>query len=239
MSLRQIFVLTGAGVSVESGLGAFRDKDGLWTQVDLGEVATIQAYRRNPARVLDFYNARRRNLLDAAPNPAHTALARLQSGLAANGRGRLTLVTQNVDDLHEQGGSSEVIHMHGELKKARCGACETVREVLADITLNDHCQSCGAVSAIRPHIVWFGEYPLYLDEIYLRLAQADLFVAIGTSGAVYPAAGFVDEARAAGVPTMEINLAPSDNADAFDDARYGEASQTVPAWVDEVLANLR
>jgi NAD-dependent deacetylase len=235
MPPRHIFILTGAGISAESGLGTFRDSDGLWTQVDLAEVATIQAYRRNPAKVLDFYNARRRNLAAAAPNPAHTALAKLQAGLVAGG-GQLTLVTQNVDDLHEQAGATDVIHMHGELKKARCGQCEQVTPLELDQALTDRCDACGAAGAMRPHIVWFGEYPLHLPVIYDQLSKADLFVAIGTSGAVYPAAGFVDEARLAKIPTLEINLAPSDNADIFDDGRYGPASNTVPAWVEQVLA---
>jgi NAD-dependent deacetylase len=230
-----IFILTGAGISAESGLGTFRDVDGLWTRYDLSEVASIDGYRRKPRLVLDFYNARFANLETAAPNAAHHAIGRLQSGLAAQGR-RLTLVTQNVDDLHEKGGAADVIHMHGELRKVRCGACDTVFPRTGPTTLADGCAACGAVGHMRPHIVWFGEYPLHLDHIYTALVQADLFVAIGTSGAVYPAAGLVDAAREAGVDTMEINLDPSDNAAAFHQRLYGKASETVPAWVAEVLA---
>jgi NAD-dependent deacetylase len=229
-----IFVLTGAGVSAESGLGTFRDVDGLWTRYDLSEVASIQGYRRNPQLVLDFYNARFENLRSARPNPAHDALAQLQQGLTAQGR-RLALVTQNVDDLHEQAGAMDVIHMHGELSKIRCHRCEAVAPCSGPIALADRCSACGVKGAMRPHIVWFGEVPLQMDRIYAELEQADLFVAIGTSGAVYPAAGFVAEARAAGVPTMELNLDPSDTAAAFTHRRYGKASQIVPAWVDEVL----
>lgn len=224
-----IFILTGAGISAESGLGTFRDKDGLWTKYDLSEVASIEGYLRNPKLVLDFYNARRKNLLEARHNPAHEALARLQAAR------RVTLVTQNVDDLHEQGGSRDVLHMHGELKKQRCGACGAVSVIEADMSVHDACAACGVVGRMRPDIVWFGEIPMHMDVIYERLATADLFVSIGTSGSVYPAAGFVSAAREMGVATMEINLEPSENAWAFGRTRYGPASVAVPAWVDEVL----
>lgn len=235
-STAHVFILTGAGISAESGLGTFRDVDGLWTRYDLSEVASIDGYHRNPRLVLEFYNARRRNLLEARHNPAHEAIARLQRRLARAGR-RVTLVTQNVDDLHEQGGSPEVIHMHGELKKQRCVACGAVSEILTDITLDDRCDACGAVGSLRPDIVWFGEMPMHMDLIYERLAGSDLFVAIGTSGAVYPAAGFVSAAREAGLETMELNLEPSDNAYAFLHCRYGKASETVPAWVEAMLTD--
>jgi NAD-dependent deacetylase len=231
---QQVFVLTGAGVSAESGLGTFRDVDGLWTQYDLADVASIDGYRRNPRLVLDFYNARRRNLLEAAPNPAHSALARLEAGLASQG-GRLTLVTQNVDDLHEQAGARAVIHMHGSLKRARCGACGDVTTIETDQSLEDVCAACGVKGLMRPDIVWFGEVPMAMDLIEGRLMQADLFVAIGTSGAVYPAAGFVQAAGGLGIPTLELNLAPGDNAGLFDAAHYGPASTVVPAWVASVF----
>jgi len=231
---RDIFVLTGAGVSAESGLGTFRDKDGLWTRYDLSEVATPEGFARNPALVHSFYDARRRNLAGAQPNPAHFALARLEREMAAR-RGRLFLCTQNVDDLHERAGSSRVVHMHGELFKARCQACEAVADWRGDMGLDAACPACGAVGRQRPHVVWFGEMPLHMDEIEGALAQADLFVSIGTSGAVYPAAGFVAEARAMGVPTCEVNLEPSDNAWMFDERRYGPASEAVPAWVEALL----
>ncbi len=231
-----VFVLTGAGVSAESGLGTFRDKagEGIWAKFDPMKLATPQGFQRDPRAVLAFYDARRRNLLQARPNAAHFALARLERGLAARG-GRLTLVTQNIDDLHERAGSKHVVHMHGELLKARCENCETAPLWPKDLTVDDACPECGLAGVLRPDVVWFGELPQHLDDIDRALRSADLFVAIGTSGAVYPAAGFVAEARAFGVPTCEINLEAADNAFLFDDALYGPASQTVPAWVEELL----
>jgi NAD-dependent deacetylase len=184
--------------------------------------------------VLAFYDLRRRNLRDAKPNAAHFALARLEGALAERG-GSLTLVTQNIDDLHERAGSARVIHMHGELLKARCGRCEAVRRWLDDLTVSHACPDCSWVGALRPHVVWFGEMPFAMDLIDGALREADLFVAIGTSGAVYPAAGLVAEARAYGLPTCEINLEAADNADLFDQQRLGPASDTVPAWVEEVV----
>lgn len=230
----KIFVLTGAGVSAESGLGTFRDKDGVWTKYDLEQVATPEGFARDPALVRDFYNARRANLLDARPNAAHVALARLESGLTAKG-GALFLCTQNVDDLHEKGGSPRVIHMHGELAVTRCHHCQATRPDVAPLTAEAVCPACGKAGAARPHVVWFGEMPLHMDEIEDALAQADLFVSIGTSGSVYPAAGFVTQARALGVATCEINLEPSANAYVFDEKLYGPASEVVPAWVDKIL----
>ena len=233
----RIFILTGAGVSAESGLGTFRDKDGegIWAKFDPMKLATPEGFAADPAGVQAFYNARRRNLREAQPNAAHAALARLERALAAKG-GRLTLVTQNIDDLHEQAGSGAVIHMHGELLKSRCGRCHAVSDQLDDIAVDAVCGQCGASGALRPHVVWFGEMPLFLDTIDEALAKADLFVAIGSSGAVYPAAGYVQIARRRRTPTCELNLEPSDNAAAFDHRRYGPASVIVPAWVDEVLA---
>lgn len=233
----KVLVLTGAGVSAESGLGTFRDEagTGLWAKFDPMKLATPEAFAANPAPVQEFYNARRRNLLGAKPNAAHVALARLEAGLGERG-GALTLVTQNIDDLHERAGSRTVIHMHGELLKARCTRCDAVSVWPADIGEADRCPACMQAGGLRPHVVWFGEMPLFMEDIYARLAQADLFVAIGTSGSVYPAAGFVSEARAAGIRTCEINLEPSDNAYAFDERRYGKASEVVPAWVEETLA---
>ncbi len=230
----KIFVLTGAGVSAESGLGTFRDKDGVWTQYDLNEVATPEGFARNPALVRAFYNARRENLAGAVANAAHDALARLEAGLAARG-GALFLCTQNVDDLHERAGSQRVVHMHGELAVSRCHACQATWPDTAPLTAEIVCEACGREGAARPHIVWFGEIPLYMEEIEDALSEADLFVSIGTSGSVYPAAGFVEMARAMGVPTCEINLEPSANAYVFDEKLYGPASETVPAWVERVL----
>jgi NAD-dependent deacetylase len=231
-----IFVLTGAGISAESGLGTFRDKqgEGIWAKFDPLKLATPEAFARDPEAVLAFYNLRRRNLLSAEPNAAHFALARLERALAERG-GSLALVTQNIDDLHERAGSRRVIHMHGELLKARCGRCGAVRAWREDLTVSRACPDCGRAGALRPHVVWFGEMPLDMDLIDRALRKADLFVAIGTSGAVYPAAGFVAEARAYGLRTCEINLEAADNADLFDEQRLGPASETVPPWVEELL----
>jgi len=233
---RNIFVLTGAGVSAESGLGTFRDRtgEGIWARFDPMKLATPEGFERDPEAVLAFYDLRRRNMRGAKPNAAHFALARLETELAKRSGG-LALVTQNIDDLHERAGSRGVVHMHGELLKARCELCGGVSEWLDDLKLADVCPRCGRAGGMRPHVVWFGELPLYLDEIEEALRRTDLFVAIGTSGAVYPAAGFVHEARAMGIETCEINLESADNADLFDDCRYGPASETVPAWVAEIL----
>ncbi len=232
---QNIVILTGAGISAESGLGTFRDKqgEGIWAKFDPMKLATPEAFARDPEAVLAFYDLRRRNLRDAKPNAAHFALARLEALLAKRG-GSLTLVTQNIDDLHERAGSASVIHMHGELLKARCGRCEAVRPWLDDLTVAHVCSDCGRAGTLRPHVVWFGEMPLGMDLIDRALRESDLFVAIGTSGAVYPAAGFVAEARAYGLRTCEINLEAADNADLFDEQRLGPASETVPAWVEEL-----
>ncbi len=231
----KIFALTGAGISAESGTGTFRDAGGIWEHFDPMKLATPEAFARDPAAVQAFYNARRRTLLAAQPNAAHSALARLESGLAARGDD-MVLVTQNVDDLHERAGSSHVIHMHGDLLQARCTACEAVSPWRADLGSGERCASCQCSGTLRPHVVWFGEVPLHLDLIEGALATADRFVAIGTSGSVYPAAGFVFKARAAGLHTCELNLEASDNADAFDERQYGPATTIVPRWVDGVLA---
>jgi NAD-dependent deacetylase len=234
----KLLVLTGAGISAESGLGTFRDKGGLWSRFDPMKLATPEAFAEDPEQVHAFYNLRRRNVLDSQPNPAHFALARLEAGLAERGD-ELTLVTQNIDDLHERAGMSRFTHMHGELLKARCTHCEFVSPWREDLAVSDPCPGCGRQGHMRPHVVWFGEIPLAMDAIQSRLRSADLFVAIGTSGAVYPAAGFVAQARALGIATGEINLEPSDNAELFDERRYGKASEVVPVWVEEVLARRR
>jgi NAD-dependent deacetylase len=231
----KIFVLTGAGVLAESGLGTFRDKDGLWSHFDPMKLATPEAFARDPDQVHAFYNMRRRNLIEAEPNAAHHALARLEAGLEERG-GKLFLCTQNIDDLHERAGSREVAHMHGELLKARCVVCEVIMPWREDLSVDTPCPSCGHTNALRPHVVWFGEMPLFMDIIYDALLEADLFVAIGTSGSVYPAAGLVSEAKGHGIRTCEINLEPSDNARQFDERRYGPASEIVSAWVKDVLS---
>ncbi|MDH3669327.1 MAG: NAD-dependent deacylase [Paracoccaceae bacterium] len=231
MQTSEIVILTGAGVSAESGLSTFRDKGGVWSQVRLEDVATPQAFMRDPVRVHDFYNSRRGRLPTVMPNPAHEAIARLQRGFA----GRVTLITQNVDDLHERGGSPDVIHMHGQLNHALCAGCGHQWGWQGSMSTGDVCAACGAQGTVRPDVVWFGEMPYHMDLIAERMAGCDLFVAIGTSGAVYPAAGFVAGAREQGARTIEINLEPSENTALFDEQRLGRASETVPQWVDSVL----
>ncbi|TRD21548.1 NAD-dependent deacylase [Palleronia caenipelagi] len=218
-----IFILTGAGLSAESGLGTFRDTGGIWSKYDLTEVATPEGYARNPARVHEFYNVRRRNAAAATPNPAHYALANLEK------RGVARLITQNVDSLLEAAGASSVLHMHGQLDRVKCANCDVRWDAPLETSADDACPTCGAL-AVRPDVVWFGEIPYGLDQIETWLATASLFVAIGTSGTVYPAAGYVDMARTLGIPTLEINLEPSGGA--FDDGVYGPASETVPNWVE-------
>lgn len=235
MLATRIFILTGAGISAESGLATFRDKDGIWAQYDIEEVASIQGYERDPVKVLEFYNMRRNSHGDVRPNAAHIALGQLQALWAERG-GAVTICTQNVDNLHERGGAQSVLHMHGEIAKARCHDCGALTNYDGDLSIGLGCAACGHIGGMRPHVVWFGEMPLLMDEIYEALTGADLFVSIGTSGNVYPAAGFVSAARAAGIPTMEINLEPSENAHAFDAGRYGKASEQVPAWVTEMAA---
>ncbi|MFN3260486.1 MAG: NAD-dependent deacylase [Pikeienuella sp.] len=224
-----IVILTGAGISAESGLGTFRDAGGLWTRYPLEEVATPEGFARNPALVHDFYNERRRLCREARPNAAHEALARLD----AEWRGGLLLVTQNVDDLHERAGSRRLLHMHGELLKRLCAACGGRGEAPGDLSTASECPGCGA-RALRPDVVWFGEIPYHMEEIGAALAAADLFVSIGTSGEVYPAAGFAREAGFAGARTLELNLEASGAR--FDEAREGPATVLVPAWVEELLS---
>jgi len=226
----KIVILTGSGISAESGLGTFRDEGGLWSQYALEDVATPEGFARDPALVHDFYNARRANCLDAVPNAAHGALARLQDFT----KGDTVIVTQNIDDLHERAGARGVIHMHGELLRAFCAACGHRWDALREMSPDDACPACGAQSA-RPDVVWFGEMPYHMDVIDGHLATCDLFVAVGTSGAVYPAAGFVAQARRHGARTLELNLEPSDVAGLFHETRQGPASLLVPRWVDEVL----
>jgi len=228
-----IVVLTGAGISAESGIQTFRDSGGLWEGHDLEEVATFEAYVRNPRKVLEFYNERRRDLRREGiePNAAHLALAEFER----DHPGEFLLVTQNVDNLHERAGSSALLHMHGELDKVRCQRCHEVYASSMDLDLATQCPWCMAAGRVRPHIVWFGEMPFHMDEIHLRLARCDLFVSIGTSGNVYPAAGFVELAKQRGITTVELNLEPSEGASLFSEGRYGPATAIVP----EFFAQLR
>lgn len=231
----KIVILTGAGISAESGIQTFRASDGLWEGHRIEDVASPEGFVRHPEVVHQFYNARRRQLMSESvvPNAAHRALAKLQRALA----GQVTLVTQNVDDLHERGGSTKVIHMHGELLKVCCQGCGEVFIHRDDCSPAHACTACRRVGELRPDIVWFGEMPKAMNEIYSALEAADLFVAIGTSGHVYPAAGFVDVANAAGAKTLELNMDVSLVTSVFDEARQGLASALVPEWVDQVLSH--
>lgn len=225
-----IVILTGAGISAESGIETFRAETGLWAQHRVEDVATPEGFNRDPELVVEFYNARRALAADAQSNAAHRALAQLEQ----SNDGEVLLVTQNVDDLHERGGSKNLIHMHGALNSALCGACDHRWPAPMQMSVGDPCPSCTAPAA-RPDIVWFGEMPYQMDRIIEALSRADIFAAIGTSGNVYPAAGFVAEAARAGATTVEINLEPSSVGSQFEDALMGPATQTVPAWVESVL----
>jgi len=216
-------------------VATFRDKGGIWAKYDYRDVATPEGFAADPALVHSFYNTRRAALPDVEPNLAHKALAELERGLTERS-GRLTLVTQNVDDLHERAGSTNIFHMHGELTKARCEKCDGIARRTDDLTTETDCPNCHLKGGMRPDVVWFGEMPKFLSKIADAISEADLFVSIGTSGAVYPAAGFAAEARAAGLPCIELNLEPSENAQIFTDSRYGKASEIVPRWVRDVLA---
>jgi NAD-dependent deacetylase len=226
----RIVVLTGAGVSAESGVPTFRDADGLWEGHRVEDVATPEAYDHQPMVVHRFYDARRAALAGVEPNDAHRALARLEAAVGDD----LLVVTQNIDDLHERGGSTRVLHMHGRLRAAWCRACDSRVEWEGDLADLPPCPACG-VTELRPDVVWFGEIPYEMDRIFAALDDADVFVSIGTSGAVYPAAGFVQYAAGRGAHTLELNLEPSAGSHLFAEARHGPASVLVPAWVSEVL----
>ncbi|MEX0809391.1 MAG: NAD-dependent deacylase [Dongiaceae bacterium] len=230
----KIVVLTGAGISKESGLSTFRDEDGIWATITPDDVATPEAFERNPVLVHDFYNARRRHLLggEVQPNAAHAALAQLE----AEWPNEVLIVTQNIDDLHERAGSRNLVHMHGEILRTRCLACEHIGEWRDDLSIDLACPNCGVRGSLRPHVVWFGEYPFDMDRIYEALGQCGLFVSIGTSGHVYPAASFVEIVRDfAGAHTVELNLEASERRSHFATAIDGPASETVPAFVASLL----
>ncbi|QKJ86796.1 NAD-dependent protein deacylase [Paramixta manurensis] len=232
----RVVVLTGAGISAESGIRTFRAEDGLWEEHRVEDVATPEGFARDPAQVQAFYNARRRQLTqtDVHPNAAHQALSEMESVLGDN----FLLVTQNIDNLHERAGSERVLHMHGELLKVRCSVSGQVLEWSGDVNPEDRCHCCQFPAPLRPHVVWFGEMPLGMDEIYQALAQADYFIAIGTSGHVYPAAGFVHEAKLQGAHTVELNLEPSQVGSEFAEKHYGLASEVVPKYVKSFLMGL-
>jgi NAD-dependent deacetylase len=231
MRHRNIVILTGAGISAESGVATFRGPDGLWEGHRVEDVATPEAFERDPVLVQRFYDARRAQLHSVQPNAAHLALARLDGSWP----GELLLVTQNVDDLHERAGSQRLVHMHGELRRAWCTGCDQRFLWEEAIGVETPCPSCDQRGSLRPDIVWFGEMPYEMERIEAALQHCDLFVSIGTSGAVYPAAGFVQTARYCGAETLEINLEPSLGSFLFSESRTGPAGKLVPAWVDELL----
>lgn len=230
---KNIVVLTGAGISADSGLKTFRDNDGLWENHRVEEVATPEAFQRNPELVYRFYNLRREQLKEAKPNPAHFTLAELATQENIN----LTLVTQNVDDLHEKAGSKNSIHMHGELNKVRCISSNKIYDWREELSAEHKCQCCKPPSRLRPHIVWFGEMPLYMEEIFQALEQCDLFLSIGTSGHVYPAAGFVEVAHKSGAHCVELNLEKSLQANHFHEHHNGRAAEIVPQFIKSLTTN--
>lgn len=231
-SFHDIVILTGAGLSAESGLATFRDKGGVWAQYDWQKVATPEGFDGNPHLVHEFYNRRRADHATVAPNAAHHALARLEREHG----GSVVVVTQNVDALHEAAGTRNLIHMHGELLKAWCLACGDRHAWTGDMSTQTVCPSCAAKGRMRPDVVWFGEMPYHMERIAHAIAACDLFVSIGTSGNVYPAAGFVADAAEAGAHTVELNLEPSEGRRLFDEAHHGVATKIVPAFVERLLS---
>jgi NAD-dependent deacetylase len=232
MRFNNIVILTGAGLSAESGLGTFRDKGGLWSEFNLEEVATPEGFARNSGKVHDFYNLRRRRQAEARPNAAHLALARLERDLP----GQVLTVTQNIDALQEAAGTRNLIHMHGELARVRCDGCGVGLPWEDDLSVETLCAACGMPGLMRPDVVWFGEMPRQMERIYEALGTCDLFLSIGTSGTVYPASSFVFEAKNTGAYAVELNLEPSEGADLFDERLHGPATAVVPMYVERLLA---
>lgn len=232
-TLPRVVILTGAGISAESGIETFHANDGLWASHAIEDVATPSGYARDPGKVQAFYNERRQQLHSKAvkPNAAHLALAKLEQWLGD----KFLIITQNIDNLHERAGNKNVLHMHGELLKMRCPQSQQTIEWQGNVSSPVYCTCCQYPSLLRPHIVWFGEMPLYMQTICAALAEADLFVAIGTAGKVYPAAGFVQQARQAGAFTIELNLEVSEVSDSFNEHHYGLATQVVPAFIQRLL----
>lgn len=226
--MAKIVILTGAGISAESGIGTFRDKGGIWSRYDVKDVATPEAFARNPDLVYEFYNMRRAKVREAVPNAAHFALAELEAARD------VVLITQNVDDLHQKAGSTSVIHMHGAHRTALCGACGARWDAPLEMSRRDVCPECAACS-VRPDVVWFGEMPYHMDRIAAALETAEIFVSIGTSGNVYPAAGFVQQARRFGAHCVELNLEETEISDGFHETRRGPAGEVVPAWVRQIV----
>lgn len=234
MKHKNIVVLTGAGISVESGISTFRDQNGLWENHDVMEVASPEGFRSNPDLVYRFYNERRKQLLtpEIKPNGAHLALAQFEKEFP----GQFTLITQNVDDLHERAGSENLLHMHGELLKMRCQHCGVILEIRSNLDSETTCNSCDSKGGLRPHIVWFGEMPLYMDHIQNVLGQCDLFISIGTSSQVYPAAMFVEIAKMGAMArTVELNLEITQKSHHFDESLQGKASEIVTKFLKEII----
>jgi NAD-dependent deacetylase len=231
---KSIVVLTGAGISAESGISTFRDKDGVWSKYDVEDVATPQGFRKNPTLVHEFYNGRRAGLKTVKPNVGHIALAYLDAELAQRDVDFL-LITQNVDNLHEAAGSRRLVHMHGELAKAWCVRCDMRFGWEHDMDQATTCPHCATSGGMRPDVVWFGEMPYQMDRLFDAVSSCDLFLSIGTSGNVYPAAGFVAGAREVGAHTVELNLEPSQGATQFAEAIHGPATQVVPHYVEQLL----
>jgi NAD-dependent deacetylase len=231
---KKIVILTGAGISAESGIKTFRASDGLWEGHKVEDVASPEGFARNPGLVQTFYNERRALLNSGTvhPNAAHIALVKLEQEFP----GDVLLVTQNIDDLHERAGSKNLVYMHGELNKVRCLVSDKIFNWNTDIAETSRCACCGRTGTLRPHIVWFGEMPLAMDFIYDNLMQCDLFVSIGTSGHVYPAASFVQVAASVGAKTVGLNLEPSLVNSSFTESIHGLAATVVPAYVESVLS---
>ena len=236
--LKSIVVLTGAGISAESGIPTFRASDGLWENHSITDVATPEGFERNPSLVHEFYNQRRKTLLTLAtcPNQAHSALARFQNIFENRHHGDFTLITQNIDDLHERAGSLDVIHMHGKLLQSRCSQSGLIFSQLKPLNVDNVCRCCQTLGNLRPHIVWFGELPLEIPIIEKALTTCDLFVAIGTSGQVYPAAGLYEQAKTCGAHTLEINLVKTKSN--FDAQLLGNASDLVPSFFSKLASQL-
>ena len=233
MRYQHILVLTGAGISAESGIPVFRSEDGLWENHRVEDVATPEGFERNPQLVHDFYNQMRQSVKSKQPNAAHLALTKLQAQMEQR-QSRVTIVTQNIDDLHEKAQSHDIIHMHGELNSILCSHCGKSYEWHEDCDGTTACKFCGH-KTMRPDIVWFGEIPYHMDAIERAIMQCDLFIAIGTSGVVYPAAGFVSYCSRQGKPCLEFNLTPSANSGVFTHSYLGKAGTTLPSFVDYFL----
>jgi NAD-dependent deacetylase len=230
MNYKKIVVLTGAGISQESGIKTFRDQNGLWEDHKIEDVASPEGFNRNPQLVYEFYNLRRKQLEEVGPNLAHIALAKFESSYPDN----FCLITQNVDDLHERAGTNNLYHMHGELKKMRCEICGETSTSLSKVDHLVSCPSCNVTGRMRPHIVWFGEMPLYMSEIENELKLCDLFISIGTSNNVYPAANFVSIAKDFGAKAIEVNYERTQLGHLFDEHYYGKASETVGELLSEL-----